>query len=166
MITVKGDITSLGSMGAVNVIVHSVNAQGKIGFGTAGSIIRKWPGVRDDYLTHYRTGNMRTGDVVTTQVAEDLYVCSVVAQEFYRGSFSGSNRTQDMLDYDGIAIALDKVSKHFSSGKVNYHFTTFGGGFANGDWCRVQSLFLEKLSTANQLVHWDLPEGRKQVKGF
>lgn len=134
--TVRGDILDTKK----GVIVHQANCQGVMGAGLALQIIRKWPQVFADYLKRYVNYGLLLGDVVVTEVEQDLYVASLCGQKHY------GRRRMCYTDYSAVEIGLRAISA-LDTEPIYIPFQ-MGCGLAGGQWPKVTGIINTVLPQA------------------
>lgn len=139
------------------MIVHQVNAQGVMGGGIALAIKTKWPKVWDDYNTFVKPnqpdkGFSYMGKVIYTEVEPDLWIASIVGQQFY-----GRDKGQVYTSYEALEMGFHNVCNMALSGLIDVHYPLIGCGLANGDWTRVSRIIDVRLVKINHWL-WELPE--------
>jgi O-acetyl-ADP-ribose deacetylase (regulator of RNase III) len=137
--TIVGDLLSE----TTGIIVHGCNAQGAMNSGIAKQIRTKYPQVYRDYILCHQTAGLKLGDIITTQVASDLYVVSGITQEFY-----GRDPEMVYVNYDAIRSVFKKVRPLAISECLPVKFPTVGGGLGGGHWLTIQGIIEACLCTS------------------
>lgn len=143
-------------------IVHQVNCQGVMGSGIAAQIKQKYPQVYSDYLSavyNANQNNKRTlGDIVLTQISDELSVISLFGQEFY-----GRSKSIVFTDYDAVYSGFSSIAQLIKNSENQHlHFPKIGCGLANGDWNVVSSI-IEETNPDYVKTLWLLPEDQEMI---
>lgn len=125
---VKGDILSIEK----GVIVHQVNAMGKMGAGIAKKIVTNFPEHLKDYkkmIKQYPSIESRLGKVVVTNLG-DIVIVGIVGQLDY----GNSNVTKKCYtNYESLNAGFEKVGKMFNYTNKKIYIPEFiGCGLAGG----------------------------------
>jgi O-acetyl-ADP-ribose deacetylase (regulator of RNase III) len=147
-----GDITTVKS----GIILHQVNAQGKMASGVAKAIRDKWPVVFDDYsrilgpeYTQKDSGRGFLGQVIWSEVGEGLWVASVVGQQFF-GKIPEARYTS----YDALDFGLREVADLCLENEV--HYPMIGAGTGGGDWSIISAIINARFDKIRHRL-WVLP---------
>jgi O-acetyl-ADP-ribose deacetylase (regulator of RNase III) len=152
---IKGDLFDFLSIN--DLVVHVCNDVGGFGSGFAGALARKYPEVRESFMSWVKLGVWKTitmqpnqpaeehfyelGDVQILPVCGDekikgFYVANMVAQ---RGLISQAN--PHPIRYDALREAMTKITQSFT---INYVIRIiapkFGAGLAGGDWNIIEGI--------------------------
>lgn len=137
------------------LILHGVNCQRVMRSGIARALFEKWPVVRESYLAVAQE-EMKLGEVLPVEIAQNLYVVHCWTQEFF--------------GYDGAVYASpEAIEKCFSkvanlSAQLELktiYAPKIGCGLGGLDWqSQVEPLFkqLENSITNSQLIVCELPQ--------
>lgn len=133
----------------IDVLIHQVNCQGKMGSGIAGKIKAEYPIHFDDYKKYTRNVCPRTllGNHLDT-VLYDQKIVGMFSQETY--GYDGKLYTS----YAAFSLALDNVIKS-NKGKIIGLPYCIGCGYGGGDWKVISSIIqdLEKINNTEILVY-------------
>lgn len=130
-------------------IIQQANAQGVMGSGIAWAIREKWPVVWTDYSSivkqnpTFEESAALLGNVVISDVSDDLVVASIVGQQFY-----GKPVPQDprrYTSYDAVDIALNKLAEHYRDSPVVFHYPLLGSDRGGAHWPIVQEIIMHRL---------------------
>jgi O-acetyl-ADP-ribose deacetylase (regulator of RNase III) len=150
----KGDILTVER----GIIVHQVNAQGVMGGGVAKVLKDRYPQMYRDYIdmigpayTQRDGGRPYMGLCVWTQVAPDLWIASVVGQQFF-----GRDKKR-YTSYDALDEGFSKISAMAKPFGLDVHYPLIGCGLGGGDWSIVSAIINTRLDTINHTL-WELPE--------
>ncbi len=119
------------------IIAHQVNCQGAIGAGVSGAIIKKYPYVRDSYLSicHKTSPHHLLGKSQSVVVDEHVIVVNIFAQLSYgNGPAKGKKFTNE-----GELIRNLRLIEKYGKDKGYKMIAPFkiGSGLANGDWSKI-----------------------------
>lgn len=126
------------------IIVHGCNIRGVFGAGLALSIKNKYPQAFKDYYNKVistRIMDYLLGDIVVTQVDEELYIVSGFTQKFY-----GRDPYTVYVNYEALRQVFVKVNEFAQLKRLPVCFPLIGCGLANGEWLRVQDIIESTLS--------------------
>ena len=90
-----------------DVLIHSVNAQGKMGSGIAKQIRAKYPKVYDEYMKYCNSkpSHALVGDVQAVKVEDGKYICNLFGQLNY--GYDGKRYTS----YDALCRGLEHIKE-------------------------------------------------------
>jgi O-acetyl-ADP-ribose deacetylase (regulator of RNase III) len=127
------------------IIGHVVNdrARGWGGRGFAVSLMERFPDARSDYAAWASTRAPRLGDVHLSQVAEQTWVASLVAQSGYGSSASGRPR----IRLGALRDALETLANLANEHSADVHMPAIGTGQGGGRWPEIRDLILEELAS-------------------
>ncbi|WP_407306528.1 hypothetical protein [Acinetobacter sp.] len=139
------------------IIIHQVNAQGVMDGGIALSIRNKWPKVWKDYSAIVKpnqpdNGFQYMGKVIYTEVGPELWVASIVGQQFY-----GRDKRQVYTSYESLEMGFHSVGNFALNKDLDVHYPLIGCGLANGDWITVSQIIANRLVKIKHTL-WELPE--------
>lgn len=158
---INGDIREAKS----GFIIQGVNAQGSMGSGLARSIMEKWPMVRHEYISQFKSSNIKAredfleiGSFHVVSVGDgklNLYVVNLVSQEFY--GYSG----EELVSYPSIEVGLTNLVRLINKNNLEkvIHTPKIGCGLAGGDWEVVKDIFKRVIPDDFELVYWDYDKG-------
>ena len=126
------------------IIVHGVNAQGKMNSGIARDIRNKYPRVYDDYINHFTRQDrfVKVGEAVITEISPQLKIISAVTQKFY-----GRDPNVVYVNYNAIENIFQRISNYALSTRLPVKFPMIGCGLANGSWVEVERRIEKALAS-------------------
>lgn len=112
-------------------ILQIVNNEGKYGAGFSGALSKRYPKVESSYRQWWREryGKLQLGDIQIIQVASDIIVINMVAQD----GVVGPNNLKP-IRLDALQKCLAKAGIEISEVKASVHAPKFGGGLAGADF--------------------------------
>ena len=128
------------------IICHQVNCKGVMGAGLAIQIRNKWPEAYTSYMTAYRGGRLRLGEIITVIVSEDPDICiaHMCGQKEY-----GRKPGKVYTNYMALATCMTKVNDFAKAvDKPVYIPYSMSCGFAGGDWKIVSEMIDRLMSDA------------------
>jgi len=138
MIEHRGDISTV----AEGLIIHQVNCQGVMGSGVAKALKEKYPQMYEDYYRHagqpftqLEEGRYLLGDVVYTQVTEDLAIACLFGQQYF--GRDGRRYTSYDAQEIGLKTIRDDLRDHPG---IKIHVPLLGAGLGGGDWSITQAI--------------------------
>jgi O-acetyl-ADP-ribose deacetylase (regulator of RNase III) len=135
------------------LIAHVVNDAGIFNAGFARAIKDRYPAVAGYYLKAINENNIVPGNVIYAPVRDELKVANLVAMH---GVVSSSN--PHPLDYEALAICLDKLAKHAQKFDATVHMPRIGAGLARGDWDVILPLIEAAFENSSVNVYiYDYP---------
>ncbi len=126
------------------IICHQVNARGVMGAGLAAQVKAKFPGAFNDYMDAHKSGNLKLGKVVISQIKPYNFIAHIVGQHDY-------GRRAIFTNYQALSIALTNLkSFRVSLDKdVPIFFPwRMGSGLAGGRWRIVKDIIEETFPDA------------------
>ncbi len=126
------------------IICHQVNARGVMGAGLAAQVKSQFPGAFNDYMDAYKSGNLKLGKVVISQIKPYNFIAHIVGQHDY-------GRRAIFTNYQALNIALNNLkSFRVSLDKdVPIFFPwRMGSGLAGGRWRIVKDIIEEAFPDA------------------
>lgn len=123
------------------IICHQVNAQGVMGSGVAKEIRARYPQVWTDYNTTIWTLEKPMGQVIFTKITPDLWVASIVGQEFY------GNDGKRYTSYDALADGFQEVARRARIGDFSVHYPLIGCGLGGAKWAIVSAIINAELGS-------------------
>lgn len=127
-------------------ICHQVNCKGVMGAGVARALYEKWPQVKSEYLSFYRskTSNCKSQqelEEVTKSLLGQYQLVEINKTDFPRyvvNIFSqyGYGRNECHTDYPAISRAINFLFYGYPTGTYAFPYG-FGCGLAGGDWDTV-----------------------------
>jgi O-acetyl-ADP-ribose deacetylase (regulator of RNase III) len=150
MKTIKGNLLEQ----TTGIIVHGVNCQGVMGGGIAAQIRAKYPQVYKDYCAFYeqettaprfQTTAQLLGNVVYTQISDELIIASAFTQDFF-----GASKSTVYVSYVAVMQCFYKISTdqkteaNYGGGNRIIKFPMIGAGLANGDWSVISKIIDEQ----------------------
>lgn len=148
-----GDATQPVGEGT-KIIAHVCNNLGKWGRGFVLAISRRWPIVRQTYLTLHTPGTtIPVGTVQMVKVENDIIIANLIAQNGLR------SRTNPVpLQYLSLEICLGQVATEALSQHASVHMPRIGCGLAGGEWDKVEPIIQQTLCHRGVAVFvYDLP---------
>lgn len=148
-----------GKPDAVQVVIHSCNAQGVMGSGIAKTVKELYPSAFDAYaesLKQYQTGFQALGtvsSVLLTELDDPVFIFNLIGQLRY--GKDGKKYTS----YDAIDAGLMEIDRQFSTLDIpiEFHFPSIGCGLGGGNWGVVSQIILHRLNRNHYtLNHWSL----------
>ena len=134
MTIIDGDILTVSR----GIICHQVNCKHVMGAGLAAAIRKKYPLHYEDYIKT----DAHLGELVTTQMSDDLYIVGIYGQ-------LGYGRDKRYTDYEALEKGLTAVGVLSSSlGLPVYLPYGIGCGLAGGDWTIVKTIIDKVLPSA------------------
>jgi len=127
---IKGDLLNVTE----GIIMHGCNAQGVMGSGVALAVRQKYPKVYEKYKQEIQLGLLGLGDTQFIKVAEDLFVCNAITQEFY------GREKKLYVSYEAIRNAFQNV---FNLSAYDVNIPKIGAGLGGGDWERILQIIKE-----------------------
>ena len=116
------------------IIVHGVNAQGKMNSGFAKDLREKYPQVYEDYMHEYGIhGSLKVGQAIKTRISSQLEIVSAVTQEFY-----GRDPNIKYIDYNSIIPIFRRISDYALLTRLPVKFPMIGCGLGGGQWSEVE----------------------------
>jgi len=110
------------------------------------ALSNKWP----EPMELYNSMDQSLGNIGIVKVADDLYVCNMVAQN---GINSYGSEFKRRVDYDALKKCLDKVNKYASDHDMEVHMPKIGAGLAGGDWDIIEGIIESSLDDINVVVY-------------
>ena len=158
----RGDATSPRGSGQ-KLLVQLVNdaASSWGGGGFSAAVRRKWPSAQESFTKQVTTdkNSLKLGNVLSTSVAPDLTLASIVAQRGYGVS------AKPRVRYGALRDALISVCGVAKQSNASVHMPRIGSGLAGGSWPIVEEIVREVLVGAGVPVFvYDLPQGRQRQK--
>lgn len=147
---VTGDATLPNTDEGVRVICHVCNNLGAWGAGFVLALSKRWP---QPELVYTRTAEEKLLDLGSFQlvnVAVDLFVANLIAQD----GFPGRGRPC-ALDYDALEKSLRGLSLR-ARPNWSFHMPRIGCGIAGGRWREVEQVIERTLGQWPVNVY-DLP---------
>lgn len=151
MITyVTGDATAPVN-GGVRIIAHVCNDMGGWGRGFVLAISEKWNEPEVEYRKLKKEGKLALGFVQFVNVEPTIIIANMVAQKGYGKNNKSLHRTSEVdteipLQYDQLAICLEKVAASARMQGGSVHMPRIGCGLAGGEWHEVEKLLQAKFS--------------------
>ena len=121
------------------IIVHGVNAVGKMKSGFAKTLRYLYPQAYLAYYQAWKESGLKVGDLIIAvcdQEGRRVHVCHAVSQAFY-----GRVKGYVYVDYPGLEKALREVVVYAQLTGLPLHLPFIGGGLAQGDRARLKTLF-------------------------
>lgn len=128
---IKGNLLSVDN----GIIVHGCNACGYFNAGVAKAIRLKYPQAYQDYMLHYRHGNLRLGNIIVTKIHDSLYIVSGVTQQEF-----GRVPNHRYVDYGAIEQVFSSVNAMAKELNISVNFPMIGSGLGGGDWNTIYDI--------------------------
>lgn len=138
---VRGDVTHPRGDGP-RLIGHVVNNRSKSWRGArlSSTLLKVYPEAHESYEDWAETGrNRELGAVHLVQADEDLWICSMVAQEGYGRS------AKPRIRYGALQKALENLARHARELGASVHIPLLGTGQGRGEWPLIKELIYEAL---------------------
>jgi O-acetyl-ADP-ribose deacetylase (regulator of RNase III) len=155
-IVVHGDATEPRGHGPW-VIVHLVNDRTPNWGGEFARALReRYPAAQGDFRAwaNEDRGRLRLGAAFVSEVEDDLYVATIVAQHGYGSS------TRPRIRYAAVREALATVARFASESDASVHMPRIGAGQAGGRWEVVREIVEETLTRNGIPVTVYVPPGQ------
>ncbi len=107
------------------IIAHGVNCQGTFGSGVARQIAKLYPYAKTMYLSKHHGERWNVGDVQFVNCVDKI-IANCATQKFY-------GRSGVYIDYDGLALCLNKVFNFAEQEICGVAIPWIGCGLAGGD---------------------------------
>jgi O-acetyl-ADP-ribose deacetylase (regulator of RNase III) len=134
-----GDATDPVADGA-RIIVHIVNDKtANWGGAFARALRNAYPLAQQDFRAWAQEGHLELGEVQITDVEDDLYVATMVAQRGYGTS------QRPRLRYDAVRRGLATVAHAARQLAATVHMPRIGAGMAGGSWDVIGELIESEL---------------------
>ena len=140
------------------ILVQQVNAQGVMASGVAKDLRAAYPVVYHDYAAHLGSpysqpnqGRDLLGACVWSNITDELWICSLVGQQFY-----GREEGRRYTSYDALDIGFAEVAQVASELHLPVHYPLIGCGLGGGDWTIVSAIIEAHLVTIDHNL-WKLP---------
>ena len=140
---VRGDASQPRTEGPA-IIAHIVNNRAHRwgGRGFAMSVKEQFPDAFDAFAEWTSTGELRLGAVHLVEVADGLWIASLVAQAGYGDALT----KQPRLRLVALREALETLGNVALERSADVHMPPIGTGQAGGRWPKVRDLILEELA--------------------
>lgn len=159
---VRGDATKPRGVDRkllVQVVNDTALTWGGLGF--AAAVRRRWPSAQKEFTEHVTAdkGALRLGSVVTSDVAPELTLASLVSQHGYGLS------ARPRIRYGALRDCLNHIAGIATRTNSSVHMPRIGTGQAGGSWPVVEEIITETLTRVGvTVVVYDLPQGRGTPK--
>lgn len=139
------------------VIAHVVNNKATAwgGAGFAKQLKAKYPKAETEYKAFFSANRplFKLGNIHTAQVADDLYIVSMIAQKGYG---PGNERR---LQYSALDQCLTTLRDVARMRNASVHMPRIGTGQAGGSWEVIEEMIINQLIRAGiQVTIYDLPD--------
>lgn len=144
---VEGNLINMTLNGEFDVIAHGCNCFCTMNSGIASSLRDVWEGI---YIIDCQTqkgdyNKLGTYSMFATNINKNtdkdpaiLHVLNCYTQFDY-----GRNKDKIYVNYDAIAMCMDKINHNFKGLKIG--LPMIGCGLANGDWNIVKDIIKTRL---------------------
>jgi O-acetyl-ADP-ribose deacetylase (regulator of RNase III) len=159
---IRGDATSLRGAGP-KVLAQIVN-DGALTWGGGGfvsAVRHKWPSAQKEFTAAVSADrkNLHLGNVLVSDVGNDVTLASMVAQRGYGVS------SKPRIRYGALREALLRVATIAKEKNATVHMPRIGTGQAGGSWVVVQEILREALTSVGvRVLVYDLPQGKERAK--
>ena len=153
---VVGDAT-MPKGSRMRYVIHICNNIGAWGSGFVVALSKKWPKAEQSYRSWWRekNGKLVLGEIQVVQVASDLAIINMIAQE-------GCGLDKDgnpPIRYEALQKCLAKVGEYVSDNSGAVHGPRFGAGLAGGSWDKIEAMIeQELLKRSVDVTIYDLEE--------
>ena len=139
----RGD-ASQPHVDAPTIIAHVVNDRARSwgGRGFAQSLMSRFPAARDDYAEWTAAGHLASGAVHLFEVADGLWIASLVAQAGY-----GDATARPRIRLGALQRSLATLATLALERGANVHMPAIGTGQGGGRWPEIRDLILEELAS-------------------
>ena len=120
------------------VIAHGCNAVGVMEAGFAAKARKLYPKVYEDYIARYSEFDLRLGEVILTELPDNLVIASCITQYAY-------GKSAKYIDERAIIRSLESVAATSESRGLPLHFPLIGGGYGGGQFNTLVSAFKHAL---------------------
>lgn len=144
---INGDITEVTN----GYIIHQVNDKGVMGAGVALAIRNKFPAHYDDYKTTQRIVGLNLGDLINTNINNDLNVIGFISQNGLKSVFN-----RKPTNYDAFYNCLLQLKEIHAKDSESKFYMPFKIGCCNGggDWETISKM-IEEICPFVILVDYD-----------
>lgn len=154
---VRGDATNPTGEGK-KIIAHIANDIGKMGAGFVLPLIKKYPKVREQYLSLFESEeSLILGSVQFVPVEADVHVANMIAQRGIGFMKDGSPAGCPPIRYDALLKCLRRVGEKAKELNAVVHGPKFGAGLSGGNW-EIISMLIEKVLVeeyGRKVVIWE-----------
>jgi hypothetical protein len=129
-----------------------------MGAGVALQIAKKWPIVKEKYLS----GDFDLGEIQFIQVGEQTAVCNIFSQRGLK-----SNDIQRPFDINLFKECLSKLQEqiHGSKKRISLHFPKVGCGLGGSVWAEVEPVMFAYFQPMDYPCYiYSLPPKRSKLK--
>ena len=144
---VNGDVLLALERGELDVVAHGCNCQGGFGSGVAGQIARRWPHVREAYLTLHKSGGTLLGFFQPVQISANQYIVNCGTQDNYLP------RGVQHADYDAINDVMESLSLYTKHKLTRVGIPKIGAGLAGGKWEEIEEIILRHFTDQDLTVY-------------
>lgn len=144
---IDGDITEVKS----GYIIHQVNDKGVMGAGVALSIKNKFPKHFEDYKNTQRISGLILGEIVNTNINEDLNVIGFISQSGLKSIFN-----RKPTNYDAFYNCLLQLKEIYDEDSDSEFYMPYLIACANGggDWGIISNM-IEEICPFVTLVNFN-----------
>lgn len=133
------------------ILVHGVNAQGKMNSGVAKDIRARFPKAYLEYMDAYKANGLALGDVIYYRSNDNLVIANAVTQKYY--GFDGKK----YVDYKAVEKCFTKINKYaLDNGYSKVSFPMIGCGLGGGAWGDVSQIIDSILDASIEKNLWVL----------
>lgn len=151
---VKGDLLYFFDIGLIDTVAHGCNMQGRMASGIAGQIAKKYPQVKDRYLSWHGLMTDQPfvlGEMQEVMVAGERSIFNCLTQKYY----GNDGKVYASLDaIKEVAQDLSLIMKDLYDGKENkLGIPKIGCGLGGLDWeTQVKPIFEEAFKDLDLYV--------------
>ena len=146
------------NVNAVNIesglIVHQVNCQGVMGAGLAGSLAKKYPALKEEYVAYCegKTAKQLLGKVQFVEVTDGLTIANVFGQDTY--GRTGQHTNMKALEA-GLRRILKRISLKKNADLNCYIPAKIGAGLGGADESEVAELLSTVFADVDNVIFFD-----------
>ena len=148
---IKGDLTEPQFDTKYCLIIHGVNNVGGFGSGVAGSIARKWPHARQDYLDwEIEFRPLKLGSGTFSRVEDNIWIYHLVSQNGLIGRDNPKPAKPG-----AILRGLEELISRHNLSNVTVISSKIGCGLGGLSWTEVQPIY-ESIFTDIDVYIYDI----------
>jgi O-acetyl-ADP-ribose deacetylase (regulator of RNase III) len=136
------------------IVVHGVNAQGKMNSGFAGQLRKRFPDAYKIYKKAQGIHGLTLGDINGyTDDEIGLTIVNAITQDRY-----GRDKEVVYVDYEAVEKAMNTVARlAHMRGNLPVLLPFIGGGLANGNRDKLLEIFNRAFADTNATLWLDTP---------
>ena len=137
-------------------IIQGCNSRNAMGSGLAKAIMDKWPDVKKDYHERFYHNNdiLFMGENIITNVADNLYVASMITQEDFGGD--GALYVNYCSIQVGLMNLMKEQERNYPQAPKVLHSPLIGCGLAGGSWNVVSKIISKTVRPDWEVNVWRL----------